>query len=117
MIDDTKRPPVVCICGSGRFWDEMSRQRRKLTLAGKIVIGPEVKADSLDGDNDISVNKFALDALHFHKINICDEVLVVDFDTNNPSNPAYVGDSTRREIAYAEQSGIPVHRVSEISAH
>jgi hypothetical protein len=42
-----------------------------------------------------------LDTLHLRKIDLADEVLVV-----NPG--AYIGDSTRREIAYARSLGKPV---------
>ena len=42
-----------------------------------------------------------LDALHLHKIDMADRVLIV-----NPGG--YVGDSTRREIAYAQAAGKPI---------
>ncbi|MET0843834.1 MAG: hypothetical protein ABWY23_08280, partial [Mycetocola sp.] len=45
--------------------------------------------------------KAALDALHLRKIDLADRVLVV-----NPGG--YVGESTRREIAYAQASCKPV---------
>lgn len=60
--DSNARPPVVCICGSGRFWEEIGRQRKRLTLENKIVLGPEVKADNApDADRDGSLAKPALD--------------------------------------------------------
>lgn len=45
--------------------------------------------------------KKALDTLHLRKIDLADRVLVV-----NPGG--YVGESTRREIAYARAAGKPV---------
>ncbi|MFF2863052.1 hypothetical protein ACFVSX_24585 [Streptomyces rubiginosohelvolus] len=45
--------------------------------------------------------KAALDALHLRKIDLADRVLVV-----NPGG--YIGESTRREIAYAHAAGQPV---------
>ena len=42
-----------------------------------------------------------LDALHLRKIDLADRVLVV-----NPRG--YIGESTRREIAYARAAGKPV---------
>ena len=36
MID--KKPEIVCLCGSTRFYDEYQRQSFRLTLEGKIVL-------------------------------------------------------------------------------
>ena len=90
------RPEIVCICGSTRFVDEMRAANRDLTLAGVIVVAPG-EADGLISDEQ----KAALDALHLRKIDLADRVLVV-----NPGG--YVGESTRREIAYADATGKPI---------
>lgn len=45
--------------------------------------------------------KAILDALHLRKIDLANRVLIV-----NPGG--YVGDSTRREIAYARAAGKPI---------
>ena len=90
------RPEIVCICGSTRFVTEMRAANRDLTLAGVIVVAPG-EADEVVTDEQ----KAALDALHLRKIDLADRVLVV-----NPGG--YVGESTRREIAYAEATGTPV---------
>jgi hypothetical protein len=111
-----KPPTVVCICGSGKFWEEMQRQRRQLTQEGKIVLGPEVRADGTsDADADHNPNKPSLDELHLRKIDISDEVLVVDKDTLIPGSTPYVGSSTTKEIDYAKGHGVPLVRLSEIS--
>ncbi|MCG7321545.1 MULTISPECIES: hypothetical protein [Arsenicicoccus] len=90
------RPEIVCICGSTRFVTEMRAANRDLTFAGVIVVAPG-EADEVVTDEQ----KAALDALHLRKIDLADRVLVV-----NPGG--YVGESTRREIAYAEATGTPV---------
>lgn len=92
----TRRPEIVCICGSIRFVTEMREANRALTFAGVIVLAPG-EADALIDDEQ----KKALDALHLRKIDLADRVLVV-----NPGG--YVGESTRREIAYARAAGMPV---------
>ncbi|WP_250031140.1 hypothetical protein [Paractinoplanes maris] len=90
------RPEIVCICGSMRFVDEMRAADRDLTLAGVIVVAPgEVGAVITDEQ------KAALDALHLRKIDLADRVLIV-----NPGG--YVGESTSREIAYAQAAGKPI---------
>jgi hypothetical protein len=98
------RPEIVCICGSTRFVDEMRVANRDLTLAGVIVVAPGVflRADDHEADDVITDGEeTALDALHLRKIDLADRVLVV-----NPGG--YVGESTSREIAYANAIGKPV---------
>nr|WP_097874566.1 hypothetical protein [Streptomyces sp. ms184] len=76
--------------------NQMRRANRDLTFAGVIVVAPG-EADELITDEQ----KAALDALHLRKIDLADRVLVV-----NPGG--YIGESTRREIAYAHATGKPV---------
>jgi hypothetical protein len=96
------RPEIVCLCGSTRFVDEMNAANRDLTFAGAIVVAPGVFAHSRDADHEVTPEqKAALDALHLRKIDLADRVLVV-----NPGG--YIGESTRREIAYARAAGTPV---------
>ena len=90
------RPEIVCICGSIRFVDEMRAANRELTLAGAIVVAPGEAGEVVTPEQ-----KTALDALHLRKIDLADRVLVV-----NPGG--YVGESTSREIAYAQATGKPV---------
>ncbi|MEI3845579.1 hypothetical protein V6R91_24405 [Microbacterium sp. CCNWLW41] len=88
-----ERPEIVCICGSARFATEMREANRELTFAGIIVLAPG------EANGPVTpLQKAVLDALHLRKIDLADRVLVV-----NPGG--YVGDSTRREIAYARAQG------------
>jgi len=95
-----ERPEIVCLCGSTRFADEMREVNRLLTFAGVIVLAPGVFAHATGEELSVE-QKAALDALHLRKIDLADRVLVVD-----PGG--YVGESTRREIAYARTTGKPV---------
>jgi hypothetical protein len=91
------RPTIVCLCGSTRFVEEFRYVDRRETLAGKIVLAP----GCFQGDVVLEVApgvKRRLDALHFHKIALADEILVVNVG-------GYIGESTRQEIAYARQQG------------
>ncbi|MEI8311516.1 MAG: hypothetical protein WCH98_12245, partial [Verrucomicrobiota bacterium] len=77
------------------------------TLAGNIVIPMGLyghadypagaKAATNDGDEATAVKQM-LDRLHYRKIDLADEILVVSED-------GYFGSSTRREIAYAQAQG------------
>ena len=92
----TNRPEIVCICGSARFMAEMRTANSELTFSGVIVVAPS------EADTSPTVEqKAVLDALHLRKIDLADRVLIV-----NPGG--YVGESTRREIAYARAAGKPI---------
>jgi predicted phosphodiesterase len=72
------------------------KENRDLTVSGVIVVAPG-EADGPVTDDQ----KVVLDALHLSKIELADRVLIV-----NPGG--YVGESTKREIAYATALGKPV---------
>ena len=91
-----ERPEIVCICGSARFLDELRAANRDLTFAGAIVVAPGEADESITEEQ-----KTALGALHLRKIDLADRVLVV-----NPGG--YVGESTSKEIAYAQATGKPI---------
>lgn len=98
------RPTIVCLCGSTRFFDEFRRQNLRLTLAGVIVlsIGCDTKADGDIAEiHDVEQAKADLDELHKRKIDLADEVLVLNVG-------GYTGDSTRSEIDYALRRGKPI---------
>lgn len=96
------RPNVVCICGSMRFQFNMLEASVDESLAGNIVVLPLVNMKVPDARWDVPDEaeqiKRDLDRLHLAKIDMADEVLVV-------CPGGYVGDSTAREIAYAEERG------------
>ncbi len=90
-------PTIVCLCGSTRFSEMFRYVNQRETLAGKIVLAP----GCFQGDAVLEVlpgMKQRLDELHLHKIALADEILVVNVG-------GYIGESTRREIAYAWQQG------------
>jgi len=71
-------------------------------LAGKIVlsIGIDTKSDTdlLLAGELTPEDKERLDELHLRKIDLADEVLILNVD-------GYIGTSTKREIAYAQANG------------
>jgi hypothetical protein len=90
----TRRPKIVVLCGSTRFLNAFREANLRETLAGHIVlsIGCDTKSDdalALGLDE-----KFALDLLHLHKIDLADEVIVLNVG-------GYMGSSTLREVRYA----------------
>jgi len=95
---ERQRPTVVCLCGSTRFWRTFQTVSLSETLAGRIVLSVGA-ATASDEEHDISPEqKTMLDILHLHKIDLCDEVIVLNEDD-------YMGDSTRRELYYTRSIG------------
>lgn len=104
---DLGRPRIVCLCGSTRFLDAFDAASIQQTLAGNIVLSI---ATTRTADVDLFADRSPaepeelrehLAALHRAKIDLADEVLVLNVG-------GYVGPSTRSEIEYAERTGTPV---------
>ena len=98
--------PVVTICGSTRFKEEILAARKRLTLEGNIVLSPELFGHSGDGEVWAPGMKEFLDDMHKRKIDMSDEIYVV-----NPGG--YVGESTRSEIEYARRNGRGIRYLEE----
>ncbi|GAA1232929.1 c-di-GMP-binding flagellar brake protein YcgR [Microbacterium phyllosphaerae] len=90
-----ERPEIVCICGSMRFVEDMRVVSQGLSLAGCIVLMPT----EIDGPIT-EEQKTALGELHLRRIDLADRVVVVN-------RGEHFGESTLREIAYAEAAGKP----------
>lgn len=93
-------PHIVCLCGSTRFMDQYHEANRQFSLAGCIVLTVEIV--TYDGAQDPQranpLQKELLDELHLRKIDLADSVFVINVG-------GYVGESTRKEIEYAQSQG------------
>lgn len=89
---------VITLCGSTRFKDEFMGVQKRLTLEGNIVIS--VGRFGHAGDNEVWIEgtKEMLDDMHLRKIDMADEIYVINVD-------GYIGTSTRNEIEYAKRTG------------
>ena len=89
-----KVPTIVCLCGSTKFKKSYEQAMREETLKGKIVltVGLFGHLEGLDMESD---TKKMLDELHLRKIDLADEVLII-----NPGG--YISESTSKERKYAE---------------
>lgn len=108
-----ERPTIVCLCGSTRFWREFQAAGLRETLAGKIVlsIGAASGTDEEHfGDmprEEQDRIKRELDELHLRKIDLADEVLILNVG-------GYIGESTRRELDYARSLGKTIRFLEEL---
>lgn len=102
---DGNRPRIVTLCGSTRFPGLFQAANLRETLAGRIVltIGCDTMSDAdlaavqaLGGDP--AEAKARLDVLHRRKIDLSDEVLILNQD-------GYIGESTSGELMYAVDAG------------
>ena len=97
------KPVIVTLCGSTRFIGAFNDARQKETLKGKIVLSIEIvttqnkwarKIWKHDPQHSNPETKIMLDELHLRKIDLSDEVLMLNVN-------GYIGESTRKELYYA----------------
>lgn len=86
---------VITLCGSSRFKEDFFKVQKDLTLKGNIVISLGLFGHS--GDNEVWENmdegtltntKKMLDDMHKRKIDMADEIFVVNVG-------GYIGESTK----------------------
>ena len=102
-----KNYKVVTLCGSTRFKEQYMEVQKRLTLEGCIVISVCLFGHSGDEEVWKPGTKEMLDDMHLRKIDMADEIFVVNVG-------GYIGESTRREIAYAEKTGKKVRYLEEV---
>lgn len=103
FLESPRRPTVVCLCGSTRFYKEFVEANYRETMAGKIVLSVgfyphssgQVHGEGVGCDDE---QKKKLDELHKRKIDRADEVLILNVG-------GYIGSSTRSELEYAQRLG------------
>lgn len=96
---------VITLCGSTRFKEQFIEAQKRLTLQGCIVIsvglfghsGDTEVWDNMD-EGELTKTKEMLDDMHKRKIDMADEIYVINVG-------GYIGSSTRNEIEYAKRTG------------
>lgn len=106
----SKIPRIVVFCGSTKFIETMAIKAWEYEKQGYVTLSchflpkwycpqPDHKAET-DGVKDL------MDELHLRKIDMADEVFVVNVG-------GYIGESTRNEIAYAQAQGKTITYLEE----
>ena len=102
MID---KYPVITLCGSTRFKDAFMEAQKRLTLEGNIVISVGLFGHAGDAEvwenmdeGTLTKTKEMLDDMHKRKIDMADEIFVINVG-------GYIGSSTRSEIEYTKATG------------
>ncbi|WP_183586285.1 hypothetical protein [Paenibacillus rhizosphaerae] len=96
---------VITLCGSTKFKRQFEQVNAYLTLKGNIVISLAFFEQS-EGMALTPEQAELLGDLHFKKIDMSDEIFVIDVG-------GYIGSSTEREIEYAERNGKTVRYYSK----
>jgi len=97
-------PKIICLCGSTRFTETMLVKQWELNKKGFIVLSwcalpdsyPRGKDKNHIGDQEGV--KELVDKVHLRKIDLSDEVMILNVD-------GYIGESTRNELNYARKKG------------
>lgn len=99
---------VITLCGSTKFKDEFIEVQKQLTLEGNIVISVGLFMHKEENSIEWEQNgtKEMLDDMHKRKIDMADEIFVIDVNE-------YIGESTRSEIDYAKAN----HKVIRYYSH
>jgi len=92
---------VITICGSSKFIQIMAvvgwfLESREHAIVMGLHLLPDWYTDATDHLAEHEGVAHDMDALHKRKIDISDEIFVVDWD-------AYIGSSTKSEIEYAKR--------------
>lgn len=95
-----KKFKTITLCGSTKFKDEFIEVQKRLTLKGYIVLSVGLFSHTEENSSEWLENgtKDMLDEIHKRKIDMSDEIFVINKD-------GYIGDSTRSEIDYAKEHG------------
>lgn len=108
-----RRPKIVCLCGSTRFYEYFQRKNYELTMEGNIVLSvgfyPHAQKE-VHHSEDLGCTKeqkIKLDQLHLRKIDLADEILVLNVG-------GYIGHSTGMEIEYARIAQKTIRYLEEI---
>lgn len=95
---------IITICGSVKFKEEMLKLRDELMPETWVLLPENMDVDIQKIDINV---KSKMDDLHFKKIELADEVLVVNVG-------GYIGQSTALEISYAKSIGKPIKFLNDI---
>lgn len=112
------KPIIICICGSTKFTDLHAIKKWELEKEGEAIClminylpfwyAEEQGWIGQDHFAEQEGNKEILDELHLRKIDLADKIYVID-------KGGYIGESTRKEIEYAENLGKPILYLEKVT--
>ena len=108
------KPKIITICGSSKFVDVMAvcawlLEKEEGAIVHTLHLLPSWYVTYEECPDHLAEHEGVadqLDELHKRKIDISDEIFVVDIN-------GYIGDSTRSEMEYTKNLGLPIRSYSE----
>lgn len=104
---------IVVLCGSSKFVDVMAvcgwlieRDEKAIALGLHLLPWWYCRDEIPDHLAEHEGVAAQMDELHLRKIDLCDEIFIVNCEH-------YIGESTKREIAYAQKNGKPLRWLTE----
>lgn len=97
--------PIMTICGSTRFRDEIKEFSWNQTKEGWLVLFPPFAKEEID---ELEKYRKELEIQHFQKITMAKKVVIYNKDQ-------YIGDSTTKETAFAYFIGKEVESIEEVT--
>jgi len=110
----------ITLCGSTRFKQEYQEANTRLSQAGHVVYtvswAKEDESAATPGIKMDRITKENLDLVHLAKILNSDAIVVVGTveDPVTHNEVPYIGESTRREIVWAQMNGKMVYKYSDL---
>lgn len=102
------KPKIIVLCGSSKFCDIMAvtawlLEKKESAITMGLHLLPEwyFKESISDHLAEHEGVAEAMDELHMRKIDLCDEIFVINYND-------YIGSSTTNEINYAQKLGKPI---------
>lgn len=96
VLANKEVPKIICLCGSLRFKAEYEELEMKFIKEGALALLPSYMWVDAERSEDLNHLKPILDEFHLRKIDLADEVFIINVD-------GYIGESTAREIEYAKK--------------
>lgn len=97
---------LITLCGSMKFQKEMQEISGKLELEHHCIV---IQCAYFEKESDLSAEDIArLREIHYQKIAMSDAIYVMNVG-------GYIGESTRREIAYAVSLGKEIFSLEPLS--
>lgn len=97
---------IITVCGSLKFKQQTTEITEKLAFAGNCMITP-IELSNPDITTYTKQQILTLKSMHKEKIKISDAILVIDIN-------GYIGDSTKKEIEYAQSLNKEIIYYSEL---
>lgn len=101
----------ITLCGSTKFRDQFEDWNHRLSKMGHIVYS--VSSYGHSGDTLTPAEKETLDLVHLKKIVESDAIFLVGLTDDGEDGRLYIGESTRREIAWARLLDKRVFRLND----